>query len=83
MSSAARRGWLNCSTTASRAAAAARATALAAGPTAAYRLAKQALRASAGNDLPAQLALEARLQAEAAATADFAEGVAAFLAKRP
>jgi 2-(1,2-epoxy-1,2-dihydrophenyl)acetyl-CoA isomerase len=61
---------------------AARAATLAAGPTAAYRLLKQALRASPGNDLPAQLALEARLQAEAAATRDFREGVAAFLEKR-
>ena len=62
---------------------AARARQLAQGPTASYRLIKQALRASLGNGLPDQLALEARLQAEAAATADFREGVAAFLAKRP
>lgn len=62
---------------------AARAGALAAGPTAAYRLAKQALRASPDNGLEAQLALEARLQGEAGATADFREGVAAFLEKRP
>lgn len=62
---------------------AARAGALAAGPTAAYRLLKQALRASPGNGLEAQLALEARLQGEAGATADFREGVAAFLEKRP
>lgn len=60
-----------------------RAGALAAGPTAAYRLVKQALRASPGNGLEAQLALEARLQGEAGATADFREGVAAFLDKRP
>ena len=62
---------------------AARARQLADGPTAGHRLIKQALRASLGNALPDQLALEARLQAEAAATADFREGVAAFLAKRP
>lgn len=62
---------------------AARAGALAQGPTTAYRLVKQALRASPGNDLPAQLALEARLQSEAGATEDFHEGVAAFLQKRP
>ena len=62
---------------------AARAAALAAGPTAAYRLVKQALRASPGNGLEAQLALEARLQGEAGETADFREGVAAFLEKRP
>lgn len=62
---------------------AARAGALAAGPTVAYRLVKEALRASPGNGLEAQLALEARLQSEAGATADFREGVAAFLEKRP
>ena len=62
---------------------AARARQLAEGPTAAYRLIKQALRTSLGNTLPDQLGLEARLQAEAAATADFREGVAAFLEKRP
>lgn len=61
---------------------AARATALANGPTTAYRLVKQAMRASPGNDLPAQLALEARLQSDAGATEDFREGVAAFLQKR-
>ncbi|NGQ92016.1 2-(1,2-epoxy-1,2-dihydrophenyl)acetyl-CoA isomerase [Rhodobacter sp. HX-7-19] len=60
-----------------------RAAALARGPGAAYRLVKQALRASPANGLEAQLALEARLQAEAGATADFREGVAAFLEKRP
>ncbi len=62
---------------------AARARQLAQGPTASYRLIKQALRASLGNALPDQLALEARLQGEAAATRDFREGVAAFLGKRP
>lgn len=61
---------------------AARARHLAHGPTASYRLIKQALRASLGNGLADQLALEARLQGEAAATADFREGVAAFLEKR-
>jgi 2-(1,2-epoxy-1,2-dihydrophenyl)acetyl-CoA isomerase len=55
---------------------------LARGPTAAYRRLKEALRASPGNDLDAQLALEARLQGECGATADFREGVAAFLEKR-
>ena len=60
-----------------------RAAGLAQGPTAAYRLLKQALRASPANDLPAQLALEARLQSEAGATSDFREGVTAFLQKRP
>ena len=56
---------------------------LAAGPTAAYRLIKQALRASPGNTLQAQLDLEATLQAEAGGTRDFMEGVMAFLEKRP
>ena len=61
----------------------ARAAHLAAGPTAAYARVKAALRASLANDLASQLALEARLQGECGATADFAEGVAAFLEKRP
>lgn len=56
---------------------------LAAGPTLAYRLAKQALRASPANTLDAQLALEAALQAQAGASDDFREGVMAFLEKRP
>lgn len=60
----------------------ARAAALAAGPGQALARVKQAMRASSGNGLDAQLALEARLQAECGATADFREGVAAFLAKR-
>jgi 2-(1,2-epoxy-1,2-dihydrophenyl)acetyl-CoA isomerase len=66
-----------------RAEVAARAAHLASGPTAAYRLIKQALRASLGNGLGDQLALEARLQGEAGRTADFPEGVRAFLEKRP
>ncbi len=61
----------------------ARADHLAHGPTAAYARVKHALRASAANDLNTQLALEARLQGECGATQDFAEGVAAFLEKRP
>ena len=61
----------------------ARAGALAKGPTAAYRLVKQAMRASPANSLDEPLALEARLQGEAGATEDFREGVAAFLEKRP
>jgi 2-(1,2-epoxy-1,2-dihydrophenyl)acetyl-CoA isomerase len=60
-----------------------RAAMLATGPTLAYRGVKTALRASFDNDLAAQLALEARLQGEAGASADFREGVAAFLEKRP
>lgn len=60
----------------------ARAEALAKGPTRAYALLKQAMEAGEGHDLAAQLDLEARLQAEAAATSDAAEGIAAFLGKR-
>lgn len=62
---------------------AARAAQLAEGPTVAYRLTKQALRASFANDLDRQLALEARSQGEAGESRDFREGVAAFLEKRP
>ena len=61
----------------------ARAATLAAGPTTAYRLIRQAMHASASNDLATQLDLEARLQGEAAATRDFREGVLAFHEKRP
>ncbi|SEM79615.1 Enoyl-CoA hydratase [Gemmobacter aquatilis] len=59
-----------------------RAGQLAQGPTAAYRAVKQALRAAPGHSLPDQLALEARLQGEMGRSADFREGVAAFLEKR-
>ena len=62
---------------------AARAGHLARGPAVAYRLIKQALRASLGNGLPEQLALEAALQGEAGRSRDFREGVAAFIEKRP
>ncbi|MGH7042692.1 MAG: enoyl-CoA hydratase-related protein [Acetobacteraceae bacterium] len=58
-------------------------TKLAAGPTGAYALMKQAFAASAMNTLTAQLDLEARLQGVAGRGADFAEGVRAFLDKRP
>lgn len=61
----------------------ARATTLAAGPTVALAAVKRALRASPGNTLADQLALEARLQGQCGATQDFREGVAAFLEKRP
>lgn len=60
-----------------------RARQLACGPTVAYAALKQALRASPANDLDSQLALEARLQGRCGATADFREGVAAFVEKRP
>lgn len=61
---------------------AARAKWLAEGPTAAFMAIREALRASDGNDMAAQLAVEARLQGRMGATHDFAEGVAAFLQKR-
>jgi 2-(1,2-epoxy-1,2-dihydrophenyl)acetyl-CoA isomerase len=61
----------------------ARAAALAAGPTVAYREIRRALRAAATNGLAAQLAVEAAGQGRCAATADFLEGVAAFRARRP
>ena len=56
---------------------------LAGGPTAALALIKQALEDSAGNDLDTQLDLERDLQAVAAAMPDHAEGLRAFLEKRP
>ena len=51
-------------------------------PTAAVALTKQALNASGHHSLEQQLALEAELQAQAAETEDFQEGVKAFLEKR-
>ena len=60
----------------------ARAQALAKGPTGAFLAIRQALTASFGNDMQAQLALEARLQGQAGRSHDFAEGVTAFLEKR-
>jgi 2-(1,2-epoxy-1,2-dihydrophenyl)acetyl-CoA isomerase len=59
-----------------------RARHLATGPTATYAALKEALRESPGNDLAAQLAVEARLQGQCGRTEDFREGVAAFLEKR-
>jgi 2-(1,2-epoxy-1,2-dihydrophenyl)acetyl-CoA isomerase len=56
---------------------------LAAGPTAALGLIKQALDESAINELEDQLDLEAELQEEAAESPDYAEGLRAFLEKRP
>ncbi len=60
-----------------------RALHLAAGPTAAYKHLKTAIRGSFDNTLDAQLAMEARLQGECGKTRDFQEGVLAFLEKRP
>ena len=61
----------------------ARAAHLAKGPTQAYLAAKTAIRQSSGNDLDAQLSLEAQLQGACGKTRDFQEGVMAFLEKRP
>ena len=55
---------------------------LANGPTKAYRLMKEALRASPENSFADQISLEAELQGEAGRTRDFKEGVMAFLQKR-
>ena len=54
---------------------------LAAGPTAAYAMTKQALQAAVSSDLDAALDLEAELQARAGATSDHANAVKSFLAK--
>ncbi|MDP3196467.1 enoyl-CoA hydratase-related protein [Tabrizicola sp.] len=62
---------------------AARAAKLAQGPTGAYAALKQALRGAFDQSLDQQLAIEARLQGQCGASADFREGVAAFLGKRP
>jgi len=55
---------------------------LASGATEALALTKRLFNASASNGLDAQLDLERDCQAEAGRTADYAEGVDAFLAKR-
>ena len=60
----------------------ARARHIAEGPTGAYLSIREALAASFDNDLDEQLELEARLQGKAGRSADFREGVAAFLEKR-
>jgi len=51
-------------------------------PTIGLALTKMALNASLGNNLAEQLQMEDELQYKAAHTADYAEGVAAFLDKR-
>ncbi|AXT48332.1 MULTISPECIES: 2-(1,2-epoxy-1,2-dihydrophenyl)acetyl-CoA isomerase PaaG [Chromobacterium] len=56
---------------------------LAGGPTLAYARIKRALQASEGNSLEQQLQLERDTQRELGFSADYREGVAAFLAKRP
>jgi 2-(1,2-epoxy-1,2-dihydrophenyl)acetyl-CoA isomerase len=55
---------------------------LAALPTVALANTKKALNKSFYNTVEQQLALESKLQIESAATADYAEGVAAFIEKR-
>ena len=55
---------------------------LAKGPTRAYTMIREALNAGASHGLSAQLDVERALQAEAAGSADFREGVAAFSEKR-
>lgn len=57
--------------------------ALAAGPTYGFGATKRAIDAAATNTLDAQLELEADLMKTCGESADYAEGVAAFLAKRP
>jgi 2-(1,2-epoxy-1,2-dihydrophenyl)acetyl-CoA isomerase len=56
---------------------------LAAAPTFGLGLVKQALEASSENDLDTQLDLERDLQGLAGRSPDYAEGVAAFMGKRP
>ena len=56
---------------------------LAKGPTRALALTKLAIHASASNTFEQQLDLERDLQAQAAQSADFREGVSAFKDKRP
>jgi 2-(1,2-epoxy-1,2-dihydrophenyl)acetyl-CoA isomerase len=55
---------------------------LAAMPTRALGLTKRGFNAGMHNDLDAQLALEEELQRAAGGTADYAEGVRAFVEKR-
>jgi 2-(1,2-epoxy-1,2-dihydrophenyl)acetyl-CoA isomerase len=55
---------------------------LAAMPTRALALTKKLLNASMANDLDAQVKLEEEMQREAGRTADYVEGVRAFLEKR-
>lgn len=62
--------------------AAALARRLASGPTRGYGLLKQAMYASSGNSLDAQLDLERDLQREAGLSDDYREGVSAFKEKR-
>jgi 2-(1,2-epoxy-1,2-dihydrophenyl)acetyl-CoA isomerase len=56
---------------------------LADGPTVGFALTKELIQAAAANTLDAQLDLEARNQKICGETPDYAEGVSAFLQKRP
>jgi 2-(1,2-epoxy-1,2-dihydrophenyl)acetyl-CoA isomerase len=56
---------------------------MAAGPTLSYAAIKDAINRAGTHSLDQQLALEADAQRRLNQTADFKEGVAAFLAKRP
>ena len=56
---------------------------LAGGPTAAYAGVKRELNSWLDSALPGQLALEAEIQQEMAATDDFGEGLTAFAERRP
>ena len=60
-----------------------RAEYLANGPTAGFGAIKQAIRGTYEKSLPQQLAIEAHLQGECGRSRDFAEGVVAFMEKRP
>jgi 2-(1,2-epoxy-1,2-dihydrophenyl)acetyl-CoA isomerase len=56
---------------------------LAAGPTLGLGLTKRLIQAAATNSLDEQLDMERDLQQQAGRSADYAEGVTAFLEKRP
>jgi len=58
------------------------ATGFAAGPTAGLGMIKQAMHSAATQTFDQQLDLERDLQRQAGKTADYAEGVTAFLEKR-
>jgi 2-(1,2-epoxy-1,2-dihydrophenyl)acetyl-CoA isomerase len=60
-----------------------RAAHLASGPTAGFGAIKKAIRGTYEKTLPQQLAIEAHLQGDCGRSRDFAEGVVAFMEKRP
>ncbi|MEM1129763.1 MAG: enoyl-CoA hydratase-related protein [Pseudomonadota bacterium] len=61
----------------------ARAARLAQGPTKAFAAIRRAFREGLHNDYGTQMSLEARLQGQCSQTRDFAEGVLAYMEKRP